>query len=79
MEMNIHGLPTMMPPRRIPSPNMGATEAAKLFHVQVETITLWCREGRLPAIKVGKSWIIQRALVEEMLAMRHWPDGRNYR
>ena len=31
-------------------------EAAEYLKVPVETIWRWCREGTLPAIKIGKYW-----------------------
>lgn len=32
------------------------------------TIYRWCREGRLPCLKVGKSWRIRRAAFEDFLS-----------
>lgn len=32
------------------------------------TVRLWVREGRLPAEKVGRKWMVRRADLEQMLA-----------
>ena len=34
------------------------TEIAKRKELDKETIRRWCREGRLPAFKVAKEWLI---------------------
>ena len=31
------------------------------------TVYRWCREGRLPCLKIGKSWRIRRAALEDFL------------
>ena len=31
-------------------------EAAEYLNVPIETIWRWCREGTLPAVKIGKYW-----------------------
>lgn len=42
-------------------------EVAHYLGVRPVTIYRWCREGRLPAIKVGKSWRIRRTALAEFL------------
>ena len=37
------------------------TEIAKRKDLDKETIRRWCREGRLPAFKVGKEWLVREA------------------
>ena len=32
------------------------------------TIYRWCREGRLPCLKLGNTWRIRRSALEEFLA-----------
>ena len=39
---------------------LGAEEVAALLGVKESTIWRWCREGRLPALKVGKRWRVRR-------------------
>jgi excisionase family DNA binding protein len=42
-------------------------EVAEYLGVGPVTIYRWCREGRLPGIKVGKEWRIRRAALEDFL------------
>lgn len=42
--------------------------AAERMEVAPVTVRLWCEQGRLPAIKLGKLWKIPVAAVEERLA-----------
>ena len=45
-------------------------EVAAYLDVQPVTIYRWCREGRLPCLKLGKAWRIRRAALEEFLQQR---------
>ena len=38
-------------------------------HLGVGPITIyrWCREGRLPCLKLGKSWRVRRGALDEFL------------
>ena len=38
---------------------LSCTEVAKRTDRDKETIRKWCREGRLPAFKVGKEWLVK--------------------
>jgi excisionase family DNA binding protein len=42
-------------------------EVASFLDVGPVTIYRWCREGRLPCLKIGRSWRIQREALEEFL------------
>ena len=46
---------------------LGAEDVAGLLGVKESTIWRWCREGRLPAMKVGKHWRIRRKALEDFL------------
>jgi excisionase family DNA binding protein len=37
------------------------------------TVYRWCREGRLPCLKIGKSWRIRRAALEDFLRQSERP------
>ncbi len=45
-----------------------AEQVAAYLHVRPVTIYRWCREGRLPCIKLGRVWRIQRAALDDFLA-----------
>jgi excisionase family DNA binding protein len=42
-------------------------EVARFLEVHVLTVYRWCREGRLPATKVGREWRIRRATIDDFL------------
>lgn len=46
---------------------LGADEVAGLVGVKESTVWRWCREGRLPALKIGKHWRIRREVLEDFL------------
>ncbi len=46
---------------------LGVTEVAEYLGVGPITVYRWCREGRLPCLKVGKHWRIRREAFEEFL------------
>lgn len=39
-------------------------EVAEILNVHVQTVMKWCREGKLAAIKSGRSWLIPHESVE---------------
>ena len=43
-------------------------EIAQTLGMNPSKVRLWVREGRLPAEKVGRKWIVRRADLEQMLA-----------
>lgn len=46
---------------------LGAGDVAALLGVKESTIWRWCREGRLPCLKVGKHWRVRRQALENFL------------
>ncbi len=46
---------------------LSVEEVAEYLGVGQVTIYRWCREGRLPCLKIGKSWRIRRAVLEDFL------------
>lgn len=51
-------------------PLMSAEDAASLLHIHVNTLTRWVREGRVPAIHVG------RRVAFRASALNKWLDER---
>ena len=43
-----------------------APEVAAIFGVNIATINRWCIEGKIPAVRHGHHWYMQRANVEAM-------------
>src|SRR5918997_2291241 len=46
---------------------LGVAEVAEYLGVGTVPIYRWCREGRLPCLKVGRSWRIRREALEDSL------------
>jgi excisionase family DNA binding protein len=46
---------------------LGAEDVAELMGVKETTVWRWCREGRLPCLKVGKHWRVRRGDLEDFL------------
>jgi excisionase family DNA binding protein len=44
-----------------------AEDVAALMGVKESTVWRWCREGRLPCLKVGKHWRLRREAFEDFL------------
>ena len=49
---------------------LGAEEVAGLVGVKETTVYKWCKEGKLPCLKVGKHWRIRREALEDFLKQR---------
>ena len=46
---------------------LGATDVAGMIGVKETTVYKWCKEGKLPCLKVGKHWRIRRGALENFL------------
>ncbi|HEY0128989.1 MAG TPA: helix-turn-helix domain-containing protein [Rubrobacteraceae bacterium] len=49
---------------------LGVEDVADLMGVGKATVWRWCREGRLPCLKVGKHWFVRREALENFLKRR---------
>ena len=54
---------------------MGVEEVAGYLGVGRVTVYRWCREGRLPCLKVGKSWRVRRGALEDFLRRGERPSN----
>ena len=52
---------------------LGVAEVANYLGVGTVTVYRWCREGRLPCLKVGKSWRIRQEALEDFLSRGERP------
>ena len=52
---------------------LGAEEVAGLVGVKETTVYKWCKEGKLPCLKVGKRWRIRREALEDFLKSSERP------
>ncbi len=52
---------------------LGVAEVADYLGVGTVTVYRWCREGRLPCLKVGKSWRIRGEALEDFLSRGERP------
>jgi len=46
---------------------LAAVDVAELVGVKETTVYKWCKEGKLPCLKVGKHWRIRREALEDFL------------
>src|SRR5215212_2166390 len=46
---------------------LGATDVASMIGVKETTVYKWCKEGKLPCLKVGKYWRVRRGDIEDFL------------
>ena len=52
---------------------LGAEEVAELVGVRETTVYKWCKQGKLPCLKVGKHWRIRREVLEDFLKRSERP------
>jgi excisionase family DNA binding protein len=52
---------------------LAATDVAELVGVKETTVYKWCKEGKLPCLKVGKHWRIRREALEDLLSQSEHP------
>src|SRR5215212_5175744 len=52
---------------------VAATDVAELVGVKETTVYKWCKEGKLPCLKVGKHWRIRREALEDFLRRSERP------
>jgi excisionase family DNA binding protein len=52
---------------------LAAADVAKLIGIKETTVYRWCKEGKLPCLKVGKHWRIRREALEDFLRQSERP------
>jgi excisionase family DNA binding protein len=46
---------------------LAAADVAGMIGVKETTVYRWCKEGKLPCLKIGKHWRIRRGVLENFL------------
>jgi excisionase family DNA binding protein len=46
---------------------LAAADVASMIGVKETTVYRWCKEGKLPCLKIGKHWRIRREVLEDFL------------
>ena len=46
---------------------LAATDVAGLIGVKETTVYRWCKEGKLPCLKIGKHWRVRCEALEDFL------------
>ncbi|HEU5003711.1 MAG TPA: helix-turn-helix domain-containing protein [Actinomycetota bacterium] len=49
---------------------VGVADVAERLGVSPDTVTRWCRQGRIPGIKPGRDWRVPASVAEDLLAGR---------
>jgi excisionase family DNA binding protein len=52
---------------------LAATDVAELIGIKETTVYRWCKEGKLPCLKIGKHWRIRRGVLEDFLRQSERP------
>jgi excisionase family DNA binding protein len=52
---------------------LAAADVAELIGIKETTVYRWCKEGKLPCLKVGKHWRIRRVALEDFLRESECP------
>jgi excisionase family DNA binding protein len=46
---------------------LAAADVASMIGVKETTVYRWCKEGKLPCLKIGKHWRVRRGVLEDFL------------
>src|SRR5687768_8559789 len=46
---------------------LAAADVASMIGVKETTVYRWCKEGKLPCLKIGKHWRVRRGALENFL------------
>src|SRR5215217_5261905 len=52
---------------------LAAADVAGMIGVKETTVYRWCKEGKLPCLKIGKHWRIRREALEDFLRQSERP------
>ena len=46
---------------------LSVPEIAKFFGVTKKTVYAWCKEGNIPAFKIGQEWMVRQSDLQKMI------------
>lgn len=49
---------------------INTAEIARFLAVSTETVARWCKEGRLPAFKIGGEWRIRQSDLNRIIKLK---------
>ncbi len=61
--------------RRTGESLLSAEEVALYFGVKTPTVYRWCKEGRIPCLKIGKHWRVRREEIVDFLKEAEEAEG----
>jgi len=45
-------------------------EIAKFFGVTRKTVYVWCKDGNIPAFKIGQEWMVRQSDLQRMISAK---------
>jgi excisionase family DNA binding protein len=54
---------------------LSAENVAEYFGVKTTTVYRWCKEGRIPCLKIGKHWRMRRGQLVDFLEAEEPEEG----
>ncbi len=54
---------------------LSAEEVAEYFGVKTTTVYRWCKEGRIPCLKIGKHWPVRREELADFVKEAEESEG----
>ena len=61
------------------APLIGTAEAARRLRCSADVVRLYCRQGRIKAVNIGRQWLIAPAEVRRFAKIprkKGWPLGK---
>ncbi len=49
---------------------LNVPEIAKFFGVTHKTVYEWCKNGNLPAFKIGQEWMVRQSDLQKMISAK---------
>jgi len=69
--------PSIQSPQVNADPWLTAPEVARELKVNPQTVRIWIRSGRLPAVRTGNRWRVRRSDVDRTFSSHPSPEGEH--